>query len=270
VYAFVDVSTAWSKICTLKNAFTGGVTEADCTMLGKCASQSGDCVSQPDGTARWVPPPSSSPSAGGRVYIGPEISQYPTSEMECQLQNGKKYKCFNTYPLRAVAADPLVNYKVYVAYTANSAAAPYARGIYFTRSTGGSNWGNFTQPVLIAQDATNIFYYDPQITVDTDGTVIVSYNAFATAPGDTSGNGTFFISISGDGGATFLPWAPAGLNNWNTSTMPYHCGRGVYFVGEYRDSNAFGNRAYVSFQSGGSTTSPYAYGTGWMNRWNIE
>jgi len=230
-------------------------------MLGKCGSQSGNCTTQ-GGTLEWTP----THSGADKIYTGPEITQYASTETVCQSQNGKKYKCFNTYGLRAVAADPFVNYKVYVAYVAGGGSAP---GIYFTRSTGGSNWGLFTQPVLIAQNSPNVFFYDPQITVDTDGTIIVSYNAISVAPGDTTGTATFLVSLSGDG-VNFASWFPAGPGNWNTSMMPYHCGRGAYFFGEYRDSNAFGNRAYLNFQAGGSTSSPYVYGTGWMNRWNID
>ena len=261
VYAVGDVNNGWSRICTLKNAFApGGVQPADCTMLGTCGSPSGNCTMQ-GGTLEWTP----APSDGGKVYTGPEITQWASTETACTLQSGKKYKCFNTYALRAVAADPFVNYRVYVAYVAGGGSAP---GIYFTRSAGGANWGLFTQPVLLAQNTPTVFYYDPQITVDTDGSIIVSFSGISVAPGDTSGNATFFVSLSGDG-VNFVPWIPTG-NFWNTSMMPYHCGRGTYFFGEYRDSNAFGNRAYLSFQAGGSTSSPYVYGTGWMNRWNIE
>jgi hypothetical protein len=268
VYAYPSIGDEWSKICTLKNAFSTGVQAGDCTMLGACTSGP-NC----DTTANppvQKPRPSGSPTP---IYVGPELSQWAVpAEMECQLQSSKKYKCFGAYSLRAVAADPTTNYKVYVVYQASAASfPPYQPGIYFTRSNPGSCpnncFGTFTDPFLIAADTSTVFNYDPQITVDLDGTIVVSYSAIAKAPAITNGTATVFARISTDGGSNFSGMYT--IASWNSSTIPYHCGRGMYFVGEYRDSNAIGGRSYLGYPSGGSTFLAYNQLTRWLNRWNV-
>jgi hypothetical protein len=54
-----------------------------------------------------------------------------------------------------------------------------------------------------------------------------------------------------------------------TSSIQYHCHRGNWFMGEYRDSKVFGNRAYMNYQSGGTLTTPYTYRGRWISRWSL-
>lgn len=246
VYALGDdTHDVWGSICTLKNAFNGGVQAADCT----------------------TPAVTPSPSAGPRVYVGPALSQWPAANMACQLQGGQKYKCFDTYGLRSIASDPITPYKVYIAYVAGAPPAPSSPGIYFTQSTGSGGWGAFTNPpVTVAVNTSTVIYYDPQVTVDTDGTIIVLYMGVNVAPADTSGAATMYYKVWVPGASGFA--GPYTLTNWNTSTIQYACGRGEYFVGDFMAGKAFGARAFLNFPYNGSTSVPYNYRTTWVNQWN--
>ena len=76
-----------------------------------------------------------------------------------------------------------------------------------------------------------------------------------------------YFKISTNGGSSFS--GAYSLASWNTTYIPYHCGRGAYFIGEFRHSNGPFSRAYYSFQAGGTPFSPYFYANGWVNQWNL-
>lgn len=257
IYAYSDIKSAsWTHICTLKNAFSGGVQQGDCTTLAGGQN----------------PPPNE--GGGNYVYVGPPLSPYPIG-LVCKLTStDTMYKCFDFYGLTALTADPVTNYKVYSAYVVKQGDDGHgfltSSAIYFSRSTGGASWGNWTTPIPVTPTNSAV-YYDPTITVDTDGTIFVTYSLFSAStynsPNET-GNATLYMRMSTDGGATWS--APVGWSNWNTSSIQYHCSRGVYFMGEYRSGSVLGNRAYLPYQYGGSTTSPYQYRGHWMSRWTIS
>lgn len=253
VYLYGD-ALGWSKICTLKNAFaSGGVTSADCTTMGGGQS------------------PSPALPEGGYVSVGPALSSWPESGVVCPLINGQKYACFSTWGLQAAAADPTVKYKVHVAYvvTTNNTNSPpttTASTIYYTRSAGGSSWGAWTVPVAITPKSG--IYYDPAISVDSEGTIILSYSLITPVQTSTSGAATVYVTMSTDGGATWS--TPIAFRSWNTSKIEYHCGRESYFIGDFRDAKAYGNRSRFDYQFGGSTTGAYSYYGHWLSRWTLD
>jgi hypothetical protein len=169
----------------------------DCTTLG------GGLPPGPAGTRTWD---------GYFMPVGAAISQWPASDVQCPTPGGNKYKCFAATPETSVAADPTTPYKVYVAFVAatNNPTTKLATNsaIYFTKSSGNVNcgtncpWGTWTTPVALTTVASGFYYYDPQITVDAQGTIIVSYSQIGVAPADTSGNALFILSMSTDYGGT--------------------------------------------------------------------
>jgi hypothetical protein len=200
-------------------------------------------------------------SADFFIGVGPTLSSWPSTEVTCPVQpNGDKVKCFVEWGERAVAADPITPKKVYVAFV-HADPKSHNSDIYFTRSSGGSNWGTWTTALMLNTSQTG-YYYDPQITVDSQGTIFVSYSVLSTYP-DTTGSAKVYLLWSPDGGTT---WFAGQGSTWNTSSLQYHCGRGYFFIGDFRDNRAFGNRALFTYQQGGSATAPYRYRERWVSR----
>jgi hypothetical protein len=258
VYAYNDLYSAsgWGKICTLKNVFSqNGMQSTDCGTLG------GNLTPVPTG---------SSDLADFRVNVGPALGGDHPPDTLCDRvppQTGQHYKCFAASPLVAAAADPVTAYKVYVAYVV---AAQDANGnatsstIYFTYSTGGS-FGTTTWVTPVPLSPTTGIYYDPQITVDQNATIVVSYSSIAQAPGDTSGLATLYLKMSPDRGAS---WQEVPTYLWAANLIQYHCERGVYFIGDYRDGKVFGNRAFLSHQAGVSGSLSMA--GHWVSQWMLQ
>lgn len=258
VYAFTDDMNGWDNICTLKNAFNGGVQDSDCSLMG--GNQSPSPNGSPDGRNPYL------------VYVGAALSSWPSNDKRCDTippgGNGTKYKCFGTGALRAVVADPTTPDKVYVAYVV--ATSGTSSSIYFTQSAGNANCGS-SCPFGAWSVPRNLttgggFNYDPQITVDSEGTIVVTYSRIYTVSEATSGAANFITLYSRDG-VNWNTGVPAVA--WNTSSIQYHCHRGNWFVGDYRDGKVFGNRAYMSYQSGGTLTTPYTYRGRWINQWSL-
>jgi hypothetical protein len=255
VYAFTDDMNGWSTICNMKNAFNGGVQTTDCAWLG------GNQTPAPKGGADDSHP--------YLVSVGPVVSS-PPSDSRCPLIGGNKYKCFDAAGLRAVVADPATPYKVYVAYAV--ATSTTASSIYFTRSSGNTNcgtscpFGAWTVPKNLTPGGG--FNYDPQITVDSEGTIYVTYSRIFTTTEGTSGAANFFTQYSTDGGATWVSTAVPAIA-WNTSSIQYHCHRGNWFMGDYHDTKPYGNRSYITYQYGGTLTTPYQYRGRWISKWSL-
>jgi hypothetical protein len=210
-----------------------------------------------------TPAPASMPN-NGYVYVGPALGSIPNGTL-CLPQGNpatQKIKCFLLYALRAVAADSITNHKVYVVYNVTTATSST---IYFTESTGGaSSFGTFTTP---EQLTTTGFNYEPNVTVDTRGNVFVSFVSFKTFP-DTTGSASFHLRMRPiDGTGVWLIATPPAA--WNISTIQYHCFRRTYFFSDFRDSRTFGNRTYLSYEAGGTTTTPYGLFGGWVSRWTL-
>jgi hypothetical protein len=250
IYGYADVHSGdWTQICTLKNAFApGGVQYADCT---KMVNQS---------------PAPAGMSSGPYIYVGPPLGTTPPgTKCTMTFNGGKHYKCFDIQAETAVVADPVTPYKVYVAYVVANANTSTS-AIYYSRSSGGSSWGTWTPPVALTPVDTYV-YYDPMITVDTDGTIFVTYSQITPVSVNESGAATVYVTMSTDGGQTWS--SPMAWSNWNTSSIQFHCHRDVYFMGDYRNGTVLGNRAYLPYQNGGSTSSPYTYRGHWMSRWTL-
>lgn len=257
VYAYNDLysSSGWGKICTLKNVFSpNGMQSTDCGTLG----------------GNQIPAPAGSDELNDfRVNVGPLLGggNYPPDTGCIPPPSGGHYKCFSASPLVAAAADPVTPYKVYVAYVV---AAQDVNGnatsstIYFTYSTGGS-FGTTTWVTPVPLSPTTGIYYDPQITVDQNATIVVSYSSIAQAPGDTSGLATLYLKMSPDRGAT---WQQVTAYVWGANLIQYHCERGVYFIGDYRDGKVFGNRAYLAHQQG--VSGALSMGGHWVSQWMLQ
>src|SRR6185295_4691540 len=139
----------------------------------------------------------------------------------------------------------------YVAYTANDQGET---SIYFTQSQGGGSFGSWSTPVRVHTHGTeDVYYFDPEVSVDNEGTIVITYSLMVPAPFTTNGGARATVAWSTDGGMSF---ANSDLVGWNALALPYHCGRQKWFLGEYRQVSKVGGRAIhlYQYQSGSSST----------------
>jgi hypothetical protein len=193
-----------------------------------------------------------------------ELPYGPVTEFVGQCQVNPDHRCFGTEQPTALAADPNIPNRIYAAF---QSLDQDETAIFFTRSTGGASFGTWSVAVPVHPHTDNRFYIDPAISVDAEGTLIVTYSAYAPSePGDA----TTLVAWSSNGGVTWSAPLSYGLSGWNANALPYHCDRQVWFLGEYRYPAVLGGRAIHLVHSGG-TESPYqaAQAVTMMSRWSL-
>ncbi len=121
-------------------------------------------------------------------------------------------------------------------------------------------------------------YFDPEITVDTTGALIVTFSGAPVAagtPGDSvplvlpGARIARFLALSTDAGHSFRVVRLPTYEDWDPAGLPYHCFRHKAFLGEYRRPASLGVRAFHPLPTGGSTDR-YVYWSGRMlSQWTL-
>jgi hypothetical protein len=199
--------------------------------------------------------PALSPAPFGKdIHFGPQVTDAQNGDCAGLASGGSTrfYKCFDTEQPAAVYADPTQANRVHIAYQAlDSGTGRLA--IFYTRNTD-SNLAMWTPPVKIASDAAQELI-NPAISVDYDGTIVVTYSRIQAATFATPTNGTAQVRVTWstlDSGT----WSTAGqvVEDWDAENLPFHCGRRKWFLGEYRYPDVVAGRAVHLLPSSDGTS----------------
>jgi hypothetical protein len=153
---------------------------------------------------------------------------------------------------------------VHLAYQAIDPASGRL-AIYYTRNTD-SNLATWTAPVKIAADSAQELI-NPAITVDYDGTIVVTYSRILAATFSTPTNGQAEVRVTWstlDSGT----WSTAGqvVEYWDADNLPFHCGRLKQFFGEYRYPDVVAGRAaHMLPNSSGTVSGVLNQHVGWFS-----
>lgn len=188
------------------------------------------------------------------LYFGPTT----TSGLGCGGGNGQS--CFDTRQPFGLVPDVAVAGRIHAVYQANVGGR---MRIYYLHST--SSIAGWSTPIPIdSSPESKVDYFDPSLTMDEDGTLVATFLGLDSA-GDVNPIGHSYVSYSTDFGAT---WSPRiRVSGWSPADLPFHCSRKRFFIGEYREGNALGRRAFIGVpqSSGGNVTLNAA----WFSRWSI-
>jgi hypothetical protein len=168
-------------------------------------------------------------------------------------------RCFDTQQPFAFATHPTVANQIYAVYQGLDPDGT-STSVFFQKNDGAS-LSVWTTPVRVHArgfGATEA-YVDPSVTVDGEGTIVVTYSK---VPGSSIDNWQY-VSYSTDGGTT---WTSQRVSvNWRSEDLPFHCSRRKFFLGEYREGSVLGNRAFNQLHksSGGNTVISGFWGSRW-------
>jgi hypothetical protein len=188
------------------------------------------------------------------------------------------YDCFDTHQAISYASDPRATTpSVFLAYHAiDTSAAIGADGmrplsVYFTRNTNGS-LSSWSTPVRIHGRVGQEDYFDPEISVDGSGTIVVTYSTMTRAPiltnstrADVKARWSTVANSSTWNQAQGNAFQGDSYGVWFASSLPTHCGRRLRFLGEYRNPARVGGRVQHVFPSSASTAVPTNATSQWFS-----
>lgn len=164
--------------------------------------------------------------------------------IECMVPGmpGVARFCYDTAQPVAYAGSPTTA-AVYAVYQADDPADPGNETSIFFNRTAGSLTNDWRDAIRIrTRPHPDMLEIQPSITVDHEGTILVTFSETYQDLVSPIVVQRLFISINDGVSFTEVPSGP--LPNWRPSSLPLHCSRGKYFLGEYRDGSRLGGRAF--------------------------
>lgn len=240
-YVYAAAPTTWGDVCQLTPG--RAPTSSECGQMG-----GGTALPVPTGSKCLFFGAPQGSQQGLCAATGPYCTSAPSSW----------HKCFHVSQPVSVAADPVNPKTFYAAYHALDSQSPGGKdlSVYFTKAS--NSFTAWTTPVRVhsrlAGDQFN--YLNPAITVDASGTIVITYSAIHSTedvPSDQTGAASVYAVWSSNGGSTWSSAAANPVSSWNALSLPYHCGRQMWFLGEYQQGNTLAGRAYQIY--------PYSTGT---------
>ncbi|MEZ4222835.1 MAG: hypothetical protein R3B13_17975 [Polyangiaceae bacterium] len=192
--------------------------------------------------------------------IFPDISFGPAAPLDPKATCGGR-RCFDTAQPYGFATHPLIPRQIYTVFQGADPAG--GASVYFQKNDG-SSLGVWSTPIRVHArgfgDTTH--FVDPSITVDKEGTLVVTYTRADTSATSFSQ----YAAYSTDGGTS---WSVLRLPvTWRPDDLPFHCKRKKFFPGEYREGATVGNRAFQHLhRSSGGNTVLTSY---WASRWSMN
>jgi hypothetical protein len=210
------------------------------------------------------------------IAFGPALASQAGG---CALRAGNWYDCYDTEQPAAFATDPnATGLSVFVAYQSHDptgALGPDNRrplSVYFVQNTNAS-LTSWTTPIRIHTRTAQEDYFDPAISVDGQGTVVVTYSVTTRAPVVTTGSRAdvrLAWSTVGNTGTWTPGNAGASYGIWFGASLPYHCTRRRHFLGEYRNPSVVGSRAFHQFPASANGATPTGVNGEWFSRATIN
>lgn len=197
------------------------------------------------------------------------LYQFPgAGPMDLQATCPGGTRCFDAEEPFDVVADPRIPNRLFAVYQGvDSTWGSNKASVYFTMHIEGTAFNNWSASVRVnSRSMTDVRHFiDPSITVDHEGTIVVTYSAIKSpSAGEPAAQ---FVAVSSDGGVT---WTETQIEDgWNPSHLPWHCGRNNFFLGEYRDGAVRGGRALHHFHASAGSSQRTVLRSAWASRWFV-
>jgi hypothetical protein len=207
------------------------------------------------------------------LYFG---TSQASQQGDCPVAgDGNFYKCFvGSDNFIQFTVDPVTTKTFYAVYLAKDQreATPTHLALYFTKNTG-QTYTTWSTPVVITPRLGNENYFDPAITVDANGTIVITYSRMTSSPdGDTSGSASgraHWCNINDSSCTNTSDWTDGGtFSVWNAKSLPFHCRRQWWWLSDYHYGSVMGGRAYHLLPSSG-TSAPTKQMGHLYSRWSM-
>jgi len=180
------------------------------------------------------------------MRFGAELSGDDAPDSACAPLSGRHYKCTRDDKPFSITVDKWLRHQVLVAFTAadvdDSTSVFVASYCGSQGVQGDCSSPGWREPVAVSsRPNAKRFYFDPEITVDLDGEIVVSYASLPTTP--SSAPARSYIERAHFDPKHSLVQSPPRAVDWDTASLPYDCVTRRWALGSQRQSDIVDSRS---------------------------